>query len=227
MKVRELFICQPGHSLIDADYSQIEYRLLAHLTKEPILLQAFKEGKDVHEATGKALGVDRAIGKQLNFASIYGAQPKKIAAIVGCEEAEAREFLTKYWQVLPSVTAWVNRIKYQAKQKKGIYTYSKRWIPLPGIDSPNQYERMHWERAAVNYTIQGSAAEILKLAMIKLRKEGYIPLLTVHDELLFESTDTEVDLPKIKKTMETIVMLDVPLEVDIHTGKTWKEAKGE
>jgi DNA polymerase-1 len=227
--LREIFIPKREYILIDADYSQVEYRLLAHFTKEPLLLEAFKNGKDVHEETGKALGCDRDTGKTLNFASIYGAQAKKIAKTAKCSIDEAEAFLTRYWKILPRVTSWINRIKYEARQKKGIFTLQKRWIPIPEITSQNPYERMHWERVAVNYTIQGSAAEIMKLAMIECRKKGLLPLLTVHDELLFECPVDMKDVYThvIKQTMESVVKIDVPLVVDIGTGKNWREAKGE
>jgi DNA polymerase-1 len=227
--LREIFIPKEGYLLIDADYSQVEYRLLAHFTKEPLLLEAFKNGKDVHEETGKALGVDRDIGKTLNFASIYGAQAKKIAKTAKCSEEDAKGFLDKYWKVLPRVTSWINRVKYEARQKKGIFTLQKRWIPIPEIISQNPYERMHWERVAVNYTIQGSAAEIMKMAMIECNKKGLLPLLTVHDELLFECPIDMKDVYShvVKSTMEAVVRIDVPLIVDVGVGKNWREAKGE
>jgi DNA polymerase I len=228
LKLRELFIPKAGHTLIDADYSQIEYRLLAHFTKEPILIKAFMEGKDVHEETGKALGVDRDTGKTLNFASIYGAQAKKIARTAKIPEEQAKSFLDKYWNVLPRVTSWINRMKYEARIKRGVHTLMKWWIPLPGIASSNLYERMHWERAAVNYCIQGSAAEVLYLGMIKLREKGYLPLLTVHDELLFEvPLALAGQLDVIKNTMENVIKLDVPLVAEVGVGQNWKEAKGE
>jgi DNA polymerase-1 len=185
------------------------------------------EGKDVHEETGKALGVDRDTGKTLNFAAIYGAQAKKIAQTAKCFADEAQGFLDKYWKVLPRVTSWINRVKYEARQKKGIYTLQKRWIPIPEINTNDLYERYHWERTAVNYIVQGSAAEIMKLAMIELRKKGLLPVLTVHDELLFEAPFDMVDLYKhtVKQTMEKVVKIDVPLVVDVGTGSDWKEAK--
>jgi DNA polymerase-1 len=225
--LRAIFIPREGHVFVDADYSQIEYRLLAHFTKEPVLLKAFMEGKDVHEETGKALGVDRDTGKTLNFAAIYGAQAKKIAQTAKCFADEAQGFLDKYWKVLPRVTSWINRVKYEARQKKGIYTLQKRWIPIPEINTNDLYERYHWERTAVNYIVQGSAAEIMKLAMIELRKKGLLPVLTVHDELLFEAPFDMVDLYKhtVKQTMEKVVKIDVPLVVDVGTGSDWKEAK--
>ena len=232
--LRELFIPEEGNVLIDADYSQIEYRLLAHFTQEPLLLEAFRNEKDVHEETGRALGCDRDTGKTLNFASIYGAGAKKIARTAKCSEIEAQSFLDLYWQRLPNVTAWVNRVKYEAKQKKGIYTLMKRWIPIPKIMSKDLYERYHYERAAVNYIIQGSAAEIIKLAMINLRKKRYLPILTVHDELLFEINkdylikDFQAQHHLIIKTiMESVTSLSIPLIVDIGIGVNWRTAKGE
>lgn len=229
--IRELFIPKENHILIDADYSQVEYRLLAHFTKEPLLIKSFLENKDVHEETGKALGVDRDTGKTLNFASIYGAGSKKIAKTARCSEEEAKKFIDKYWSVLPKVTSWINQVKYQARQKGGVYTLMKRWIPLPGIYSSEFREKYHWERCAVNFIIQGSAAEVMKLAMIELKKKVYSPLLTVHDELLFEVPVMKKDgteypfVLDIKSTMESIVKLDVPLIADVGVGVNWREAK--
>jgi DNA polymerase I len=229
--IRKAFIAPVGKLLIDADYSQIEYRLLAHFSKEPKLIQAFKEGKDVHEETGKALGCSRDVGKTLNFASIYGAQAAKISRTAKVSEQEAERFLDAYWKVLPRVTAWIHRVKFEARLKKGIFTLNRRWIPLPGISSGNKYERMHWERAAVNYIIQGSAAEIMKMALIKLQEISYRPILTVHDEFLFECHDVSTIIDKsisdIKFMMENVVKLDVPLIADIGHGKNWAEAKGD
>jgi len=226
--LRGIFVGRLGNVLIDADYSQIEYRILAHFTKEPILLEAFRNGKDVHEETGRVLGCGRDIGKTLNFASIYGAQASKIARTAKVTDQEAEEFLKRYWQRLPSVTAWIRRVKWEATRKKGIYTLMKRWIPIPGITSNNKYERWHWERAAVNYLVQGSAAEIMKMAMIAIRAKGYLPLLTVHDELLFECQEFDVveQSALIKLVMESVVKLDVPIVADVGTGTTWMEAKG-
>jgi len=229
--LRELFVPKPGNILIDADYSQIEYRLLAHFTKEPVLVEAFKNGEDVHEATGRALGCDRDTGKTLNFASIYGAQAKKIAKTAKVTEEKAEEFLKAYWSKLPNVTAWVNRVKHQAKQQGGVYTFMKRWIPLPDLRDPDMWMRFAAERKAVNYVIQGSAAEVMKMAMIELRKSGFLPLLTVHDELLFEY-DPEIGINEdlsltIKSIMEDVVKLDVPLVANVGVGKNWREAKGD
>lgn len=225
--LRELFVPEPGRVLIDADYSQIEYRLLAHFTKEPVLVEAFKNGKDVHEETGRLLGVDRDTGKTLNFAAIYGAQAAKIARTAKITEEEAKRFLETYWRKLPSVTAWIRRVKYEASKKKGVFTLMKRWVPIDGFDSRKKYDRWGAERKAVNYLIQGSAAEIMKMAMIELRKKGFLPLLTVHDELLFEA-DGQGDYleeERIKQIMESVVTLDVPLVAEVGIGGNWGNAK--
>lgn len=227
--IRRAFIAPLNSVLIDADYSQIEYRLLAHFSGEPRLIKAFLEGKDVHEETGNALGVSRDLGKTLNFASIYGAQAGKISRTAKIPEDQAEKFLAEYWKVLPRVTAWVMRTKYEARMRRGVFTLNKRWIPLPGIMSGNRYERMHWERAAVNYVIQGSAAEIMKLALIKLALKRYLPVLTVHDEFLFESSDEAIAETthkfEIKKIMESVATLSVPLVADVGVGENWDKAK--
>lgn len=231
-EIRKLFIPEKGRTLIVADYSQVEYRLLAHFSQEPRLLEAFRNGKDVHTETALALGVDRSVGKTLNFAAIYGAGSKKIAATAGISEEKAKKFLEEYWKVLPKVKDWINKVKYEASAKRGIYTLSRRFIPLQKIRSSDMYERFHWERAAVNYIIQGSAAEIIKMAMLECNKQGYKPLLTVHDELLFEFNHSQLhdygltELNNIKNIMESIIKLNVPLTIDIHCGQNWLDAKG-
>lgn len=231
--LRELFIGLPGHVLIDADYSQIEYRLLAHFTKEPVLLEAFRTGQDVHEATGKIIGCDRDMGKKINFSVIYGAGAEKIAQSLNRPVGEAEQILKKYWSKLPSVTAWITRVKHEATKKGGVFTLMKRWIPIDGFDSRNKYDRWGAERKAVNYLIQGSAAEIIKMAMIQLKSmSNFLPLLTVHDELLFESDganteEVECHAAVIKSIMEDVVKLDVPLVADVGIGNNWREAKGD
>jgi DNA polymerase-1 len=129
------------------------------------------------------------------------------------------------------VTAWIHRVKFEARAKKGIFTLQRRWIPLPGISSSNRFERMHWERAAVNYTIQGSAAEIMKLALIRLAERGHLPILTVHDEFLFDVPDMKKDgteypfIVDIRSIMESVVTLDIPLIAEVGIGQNWDDAK--
>ena len=232
-RLRELFIPRNGKTFIDADYSQIEYRLLAHFSQEPSLVKGFHAGADVHEITGKLLVPNhpdfRKIGKTLNFASIYGAQAGKISATAGVTELEAQTFLDKYWEVLPQVRRWVDRTKILARSRGGVQTMSGRWIPLPDLASKNKWKRMHAERAAVNYIIQGSAADIIKVAMLELNKAGFFPLIQVHDELIFEvdPANAKADLAKIKAIMEKVVSLSVPIIADAHIGNNWQEAKGD
>jgi DNA polymerase I len=227
--LRRAFIASPGRTLIVADYSQIQYRLLAHYSKEPILLKAFRDGQDVHEATGKALGVGRKIGKTLNFAAIFGAFPEKIAQVAHCTEDQAKEFLGRYWRVLPGVRVWMERVKMLAKVHHSVKTIFGRVIPITDIDSQDRGLRAHAERTAINYIIQGGEADIIKVAMKQLDDIGYTPILQVHDELHFETEATGDELDKqiaeIKGVMEGVVKLDVPLTVSISKGASWYDAK--
>ena len=233
--LRRAFVASTGNTLIVADYSQIQYRLLAHYSKEPILLNAFRAGQDVHEATGKALGVGRSIGKTLNFAAIFGAFPEKIAQVAKCSEDQAKEFLARYWRVLPGVRIWMERVKLLARVHRSVKTILGRTIPINDIDSRDWGLKAHAERTAINYIIQGGEADIMKVAMREVYKAGHMPILQVHDELHFDEpykdSDplSQIDIQKrvaeIKFIMEGIVKLDVPLTVSIGHGGNWHDAK--
>lgn len=229
-KIRAAFIAPVGHKLIVADYSQIEYRLLAHFSEERRLIDAFKNGVDVHEATGLALGVDRKLGKTLNFAAIYGAQPKKIAFTAGITEDEAATFLARYWDNLPGVQQWIAYTRARARVRLGVETLYGRFISLPDLISKDMYARFHAERAAINYVIQGSAAEVMKLALLRLHALGLDVRLTVHDEFVVQVKDVsdrvELARLKVEQAMSNVVTLKVPLLVDAHVGQNWQEAKG-
>jgi len=227
-KLRELFIPGNGKVLIDADYSQIEPRLVAHYSKDPFLMNVYKNNLDIYEQLVEGTGRSRDDGKTFMLALLYGAQAKKLARNFKCCEEEAQDILNRINRKIPGVTAWINRVKYAARAKKGVYTLMKRWIPITNINSDNRMERFHCERAAVNYTIQGSAAEVLKMAMIELRKKGFLPLLTVHDELLFQcdKNNSAYLAQDIKNIMESVVKLDVPLVAEVGIGINWREAKG-
>lgn len=227
-KLRKAFIAPKGKWICAIDYSQIEYRLLAHYTKEPVLVNSFRRNQDVHEETGKMFGVDRKIGKTLNFASIYGAREKKIAYTAGISEDRARELLTLYWRKLPFVKTWMNITKNIAKDKGYIETITGRQIPIEGLRSLDKFDRFSAERKAINYLIQGSAADIIKLAMIEVKKHDLLPCLQVHDELLFyidKQQDIETIKFYIKYLMENVIRLIVPLVADIGHGDSWWEAK--
>jgi len=227
-KIRSAFSCPDGTKLLCLDYSQIEYRLFAHYTEDSVLLEAFRNGKDVHEETARIIEADRGLGKTINFAAIYGAQAKRIAETAGIDKDRAAELLSRYWERLPKAAAWVSAEKWRAKKNGGVTTICGRFIPLPGLKSSNKFERWHWERVAVNATIQGSAAEIIKKAMLELDASGYPPVLTVHDELMFEF-DEDRELKQIEalivRIMENVMSLKVPLKVEGGWGKTWTEAK--
>jgi DNA polymerase-1 len=242
-KLRTAFISGiKDTELIIADYSQIEYRFLAHFSEEPVLLNAFRLGKDVHDETAAALGCDRRLAKTLNFAIIYGAQAKKIAETAKISRTDAERFLATYWQRLPKATAWLNKTKIIAAGQGGIYTKMGRFIALPDIKlrclsnsgvgctsmvgraCQNCYRKWAAERCAVSYTIQGSAAELIKKAMINLNERGHHPLLQVHDELLFRYptySGIEMEMKEIADVMENSMILKVPIEVTIKRGANW------
>lgn len=225
--IRRAFVPDNGYSLICADFEQIEYRLLAHFANDELLIQAFLNGKDVHDETGKAIGGDRKLGKNINFAAIYGAGADKVGQMCKISKAKAQAFLDSYWEKLPKVKSWVNGVKKKAYEEVGVRTLYGRWIALPGIRTWMEHERWHWERAAVNYVIQGSAAEVLKLAMLKCSASGYKPLLTVHDELLFNSKpeNVEREAAEIGRLMAGVVSLNVPIIAKVNYGKDWSAAK--
>lgn len=257
--VRTAFVPSANNTLICADYSQIEYRLLGHFTMEPVIVEAYKNGVDIHKATGEAIGASRKLGKTINFAAIYGAGPAKISRTADITPQQAQGFLDAYWKALPRVTAWVKQVKLNAFLNKGIQTIGGRWIPLPSITPygamteaqhtlkkinetrAKRGDRMltlpilanmiqgHNERVAVNATIQGSAADVIRMAMINLKHAGIVPNLQVHDELLFDygGLEPELFMQQIVNAMTTPYKetLRVPLEVSINSGKNWQEAK--
>lgn len=226
--VRKAFIAgDAGTLLVGADYSQIEPRLVAHFSKDPLFIESYRQGKDLYQELVEGTGRSRNDGKTFMLALLYGAQAKKLANVFKCSEEEAEDIVNGIMSKLPHVTAWINRTKYEARRKRGVYTLFRRWIPLPKIVSLDYYERIHYERAAINYTIQGSAAEIMKLSLINLRKAGYIPSLTVHDEVLIEAPTEEAEKAarEVEGIMTSIVSLDVPLVVEARIGNNWQEVK--
>lgn len=232
--LRSGFIPSPGKELIVFDFDQFQYRILAHYTKEQVLLDAFMNGEDVHEATGKALfgksiitKQERSIAKNCNFGAVFGAQAEKIAETARIPLADAERFLKMYWQRLPGVTRWISRVKSLVHVHKKVTTILGRVVPLPDIDSRNIWERMGAERKAVNYIIQGSEADIIKLGMLKVTAKGYMPILQVHDELHFEvfPHEREEAMRVIQATLEDIVHLDIPITANGGFGPNWFLAK--
>ncbi len=229
-QIRHAFIPGNGKCFIDADFSQIEPRLVAHFTGDRTFVEAYQQNRDIYQELVEGTGRDRQDGKTFMLALLYGAQAKKLSAVFKCSEKEAESIVSQIMQKLPGVVSWINRVKWGARQKKGVRTLFGRWIPLPKINSQDKYERLHWERVAVNAIIQGSAAEIMKKSLIALHEVGYSSVLTVHDEFLIEEenhskADTETHTKVIKSILENIVKLNVPLKVDVGIGSTWLESK--
>lgn len=232
-EIRQSFIASSGMTLIDADYSQIEPRLVAHFSNDALFIRSFVEDKDIYEELVEGTGRDRQDGKTFMLALLYGARPRKLASVFRCSEDEAEAIVNKIMSKLPAVTAWIERVKYEARKNLGVRTLFNRFIPLPLINSDDKYERMHWERVAVNSVIQGSAAEIMKLGLIRLQEHGFCPFLTVHDEYLIEILTKSPDgfdpikysKDYITNILKNIVKLKVPLEVDVGVGNNWNEAK--
>jgi len=226
-RIRECIAAPKFYKFLSADFSQIEYRLLAHFTQEPILLKAFREDKDVHEETGQMIGVNRQTAKTLNFCTIYGGHAKKVASISGVSVDEAEEFLAKYWDRLPNVRAWIEKTLWRARQADCIQTIAGRVIQIKGLHADDKFERLAAERQVVSYLIQGSASDIMKIAMIKLSENGYVGNITVHDEVDFILPEENIDqdAEAIKSIMEDCIKLFIPLKCSIGVEHSWAGAK--
>ncbi len=240
-EIRRAFIAPPGKVLLSCDYSQIELRILAHITKDPALVKAFEAGEDVHTATAATVfGVpidqvtpdQRRQAKTINFAVIYGQSGFSLAATLGVDPATANEWIKDYFARLPGVKRYVEETTALAHRQKYVSTLMGRRRYLPELDSGNHNIRQFAERAAVNMPIQGTAADIMKLAMIDVHRYlsqecpgGCTLLLQVHDELLFEVEEAMLGevTPEIVRRMEAAYPLDVPLRVDAKYGPNWSE----
>jgi DNA polymerase-1 len=230
--IRNLFFAPEGYKLIVADYSQIEPRVIASMSQDPIMMSNYLEGRDIYTTVGDTMGVDRKAGKTLVLAMAYGVGPDKIARSIGCSLTEAKELLSNFGSKFNSVNSYRNRILGATRKQNPpfVATLMGRKRYLPEINSRDQFLRAQAERQAFNTRIQGSAADIIKLAMIrafnKLPEEAKL-LLTVHDELVTLTPDDKVDeaVAAIKEAMEGIDLLQVPLVADIKVVQRWGEAK--
>lgn len=227
-KLRELFIPRPEEVFVVADYSQIELRLAAHFSHDPILLSAFKNGEDIHDATAKALGVDRDFGKQANFLLAFGGSHYRLMDELNLSEDRAREFYQHYWRTFKRLGFWKSVALKTARRQGGVTTIIGRWIPVENMDASSPYARGKAERQTISKIIQGSAADIIKLAMLECAKRGYEPTLTVHDELVVGVKDFMPweDAKAITKIMEAVVPMDIPLTAEVGVGINWAHAKG-
>jgi DNA polymerase-1 len=225
--------------ILGADYSQIELRVLAHVSKDENLLKAFKDDLDIHTITAaKIFGVSemfvseqmRRVGKMVNFAIIYGVSPYGLSKRIGLSVSETKKIIDNYFRYYKGVFEYLKRMKDEARKKGYVTTLFGRRRYIPQLKSKNGNRVQEGERIAVNTPIQGTAADIIKIAMInihnRLKKENLSSkmILQVHDELVFEVPDNELEIVKdiVKDEMENAVKLDVPLKVDIYYGKEWE-----
>lgn len=228
--IRNVFTAPEGHKLIVADYSQIEPRVIAAMSEDPIMMNNYLTGGDIYTTVGDIMGVDRKAGKVLVLAMVYGVGPDKISRQIGCTVPEAKKLLSDFSEKFVSVDKYRLRVVGVARNKGYVTTILKRRRYLPEITSKNNMDRSSAERQAFNTRIQGSAADIIKLAMIRAHKA--IPkesklLLTVHDELVTLAPDhlVEETTEAIREAMEGINLISVPLVADIKVVQKWGEAK--
>jgi DNA polymerase-1 len=240
-RIREAFIASPGHIIMSADYSQIELRIMAHISGDASLLKAFADGEDVHRATAAEIfGVtpaevsneQRRYAKVINFGLIYGMSAFGLAGNLGIERAAAQSYIDKYFQRYPGVAQYMADTRTKAKAHGYVETVFGRRLWLPEINSPNGPRRQGAERAAINAPMQGTAADLIKLAMIAVQnwleqeKLQTRMIMQVHDELVLEVADAEVELvrQKLPELMANVATLDVPLLAEVGVGHNWEEA---
>lgn len=240
-RIREAFIAPPGHRIVSADYSQIELRIMAHISQDEGLLKAFAAGEDIHSATAaEILGIpldqvgqeQRRYAKVINFGLIYGMSEFGLAAQLGIERSAARAYMERYFARYPGVENYMQQTREKARQLGYVETVLGRRLWLPEINNANGNRRQGAERAAINAPMQGTAADIIKLAMIAVRnwlhreKLRSRLIMQVHDELVLEVPDDEVALMKknLPDYMGNVLRLDVPLLIEVGAGDNWEQA---
>jgi DNA polymerase-1 len=240
-RIRQAFVPQPGWKMVAADYSQIELRIMAHLSQDKGLLKAFSEGRDIHSATAaEVFGValeqvnpeQRRSAKAINFGLIYGMSAFGLARQLGIERKAAQEYVDLYFERYPGVAEFMERIREQARQQGYVETLFGRRLYLPEINSRNHQRRTAAERTAINAPMQGTAADIIKRAMlsvdhwIETEKPQIRMLMQVHDELVLEVEQDQVTVARevLRNRMEGAAELDVPLLVEVGVGENWDQA---
>ncbi len=242
-RIRGMFVAAPGHVLVDADYSQVELRLLAHISGDEAMQQAFLSGQDFHTLTAaKVFHVApeevtsrmRSSAKAVNFGIVYGISAFSLAQDIGVSVAEAKEYMERYFDTYRGVKRYMEQVVETAREKGYVETLMHRRRALPELKSSNFNMRSFGERVALNMPIQGTAADIMKLAMVRveqrLQAEGLAAklIMQVHDELIVECPEEERETVQrlLEEEMSGVVHLSVPLPAQAHSGKTWLEAKG-
>ncbi|MDO9241825.1 MAG: DNA polymerase I, partial [Methylicorpusculum sp.] len=240
-RIRQAFISPEGYKIVAADYSQIELRIMAHLSADSGLLAAFSQGQDIHSATAaEVFGVSldqvtsdlRRSAKAINFGLIYGMSSYGLAQQLGLSRGQAQSYIDLYFARYPGVKQYMERIKAVAKEQGYVETLFGRMLYLPEINSRNAARRQYAERTAINAPMQGTAADIIKRAMISVDqwlrhdKPDAKMIMQVHDELVFEIAETDLNkcVDRIRSIMCSAAQLDVPMIVDIGIGNNWDEA---
>ncbi|HWZ01102.1 MAG TPA: DNA polymerase I [Edaphobacter sp.] len=241
-EIRAAFIPAPGNVLMSADYSQIELRLMAHFSQDPLLLDAYRTGKDIHTLTGsEVFGVDaatmdketRARAKAVNFGIVYGISPFGLAAQLNIDQKTAKQYIETYFDRYKGVQRFIEETLETVRRDQSVKTYFGRIRPIPDIQSRNPNMRGFAERTAINTPLQGTAADLIKLAMLKIdqlirdRKLKSQMTLQVHDELLFDVVPEEAEELRelVKREMEHVAEFSVPIVADVGIGQNWRDIK--
>ena len=242
-KMREMFVAAPGHVLVDADYSQIELRLLAHISGDEAMQQAFLSGEDFHTVTAarvfhvpqnQVTHQMRSRAKAVNFGIVYGISAFSLSQDIGVTVAEAKEYMERYFATYTGVKQYMEQVVSQARERGYVETLWHRRRALPELKSSNFNMRSFGERVALNMPIQGTAADIIKLAMVRVHRrlaaEGLEArlIMQVHDELIVECPEAEAPRVEqlLQQEMQGVAELSVPLLAEAHTGHNWLAAKG-
>jgi DNA polymerase-1 len=232
-------VAEDGHKLISADYSQVELRVLAHIAGEDVLKEIFRRGEDVHTATAEAIlggktdPGTRSKAKMVNYGIVYGLSAFGLADRLQISREEAQEFIDRYLERFPQVKRFIDETIERARNEGHVTTLFGRIRRVPELRSRQRQTRLLGERLAVNMVIQGTAADIIKMAMVRCRDELRAPglatklVLQIHDELLFEGPEGEVEAASeiVRREMAGAFAMDPPLGVDLGVGENWLEAK--